>query len=126
MATPRPDHQSQLADHARAASRLTEPERGPARHRGHSPLERPIGRAGPGASGHRSHYIDVAAPDPIRLPCTSSSNTAPFETTSPGPQVGGRARATVPRRDGGSPTGNGWTIRSLEGRFADLPKVEAR
>jgi hypothetical protein len=45
---------------------------------------------------------------------------------APGRQVGGRARATVPRRDGGSPTGNGWTIRSLEGRFADLPKVEAR
>ena len=45
---------------------------------------------------------------------------------APGRQVGGRARAAVPRRDGRASTGIGGTIRSFDGRLASLPEVEAR
>src|SRR5215208_908667 len=45
---------------------------------------------------------------------------------APGRQVGGRARAAVPRRGRGASPGIGWTLRGIERWLAGLPEVEAR
>ena len=92
----------------------------------HSPLERPIGRPEPCASGLGSQYIATAALD--QIPCHAHHHRVlhRLKLRAPGRQVGGRAPATFSRREGGTDTGVGRTVRGIEGRLADLPEVEAR